>query len=76
HGRGEDALRVFDEMRKAALVPDGITFLVVLYACSHSGMADRGINLFYRMSKDFGIEPGAEHYACMVDLLGRAGRLG
>ncbi|WJX17078.1 Pentatricopeptide repeat-containing protein [Trifolium repens] len=76
HGRGEDALRVFDEMRKVALVPDGITFLVVLYACSHSGMADHGINLFYRMSKDFGVEPGAEHYACMVDLLGRAGRLG
>jgi hypothetical protein len=39
-------------------------------------MADRGINLFYRMSKDFGVEPGAAHYACIVDLLGRAGRLG
>ncbi|XP_061357917.1 pentatricopeptide repeat-containing protein At5g16860 [Gastrolobium bilobum] len=76
HGRGEDALRVFDEMRKVALVPDGITFLVVLYACSHSGMVDHGINFFYRMSKDFGVDPGAEHYACMVDLLGRAGRLG
>ncbi|KEH41004.1 pentatricopeptide (PPR) repeat protein [Medicago truncatula] len=75
HGRSEDAFRVFDEMRKEALVPDGITFLVVLYACSHSGMVDRGINLFYRMSKDFGVDPGVEHYACMVDLLGRAGRL-
>ncbi|KAK7308348.1 hypothetical protein VNO77_41950 [Canavalia gladiata] len=75
HGRGEDALRVFDEMRKVLLVPDGITFLVVLYACSHAGMVDDGINFFYRMSKDFGVDPGAEHYACMVDLLGRAGRL-
>lgn len=75
HGRGDDALRVFNEMREVGLVPDGITFLVVLYACSHSGMTDRGINLFYRMSKDFGVDPGAEHYACMVDLLGRAGRL-
>lgn len=46
HGRSEDAFRVFDEMRKEALVPDGITFLVVLYACSHSGMVDRGIDLF------------------------------
>ncbi|RHN78468.1 putative tetratricopeptide-like helical domain, DYW domain-containing protein [Medicago truncatula] len=63
HGRSEDAFRVFDEMRKEALVLDGITFLVVLYACSHSGM-------------DFGVDPGVEHYACMVDLLGRAGRLG
>ncbi|KHN12612.1 Pentatricopeptide repeat-containing protein [Glycine soja] len=76
HGRGEDALRVFDEMRKVPLVPDGITFLVVLYACSHSGMVDHGINFFNRMSKDFGVDPGPEHYACMVDLWGRAGRLG
>ncbi|KAK7320118.1 hypothetical protein RJT34_04852 [Clitoria ternatea] len=76
HGRGEDALRVFDEMRKLHLVPDGITFLVVLYACSHSGMVDQGIDFFYRMRKDFSVDPGAEHYACMVDLLGRAGRLG
>ncbi|CAL0308420.1 unnamed protein product [Lupinus luteus] len=76
HGRGEDALRVFNEMRNMGLVPDGITFLVVLYACSHSGMVDHGINLFYRMSDDFGVPPKEEHYACMVDLLGRAGRLG
>lgn len=75
HGRGEDALLVFDEMTKMGQVADGITFLVVLYACSHSGMVDHGINYFYRMSKDFGVAPGEEHYACMVDLLGRAGRL-
>ncbi|KAF7827539.1 pentatricopeptide repeat-containing protein [Senna tora] len=76
HGQGEEALLVFDEMRKVGLVADGITFLVVLYACSHSGMVDRGIDYFYRMSKDFGVSPKEEHYACMVDLLGRAGRLG
>ncbi|KAK7273426.1 hypothetical protein RIF29_14475 [Crotalaria pallida] len=75
HGRGEDALRVFDEMKNVGLVPDGITFLVVLYACSHSGMVDHGINFFYNMSNYYGVPPGAEHYACMVDLLGRAGRL-
>ncbi|KAK4285080.1 hypothetical protein QN277_001824 [Acacia crassicarpa] len=75
HGRGEDALLVFDAMRKAGQVVDGITFLVVLYACSHSGMVDHGINYFYRMTNDFGVVPGEEHYACMVDLLGRAGRL-
>ncbi|KAI4297377.1 hypothetical protein L6164_037271 [Bauhinia variegata] len=75
HGRGEDALWVFDEMGKAGLVPDGITFLVLLYACSHSGMVDHGMNYFHRMITDFGVAPGAEHYACMVDLLGRAGRL-
>lgn len=75
HGRGEEALRVFDEMKTTGLPIDGVTFLVVLYACSHSGLVDRGTEYFYNMRKDFGVEPGIEHYACMVDLLGRSGRL-
>ncbi|CAL8167243.1 unnamed protein product [Prunus armeniaca] len=75
HGRGEEALQVFDEMRRVGLVPDGVTFVVVLYACSHSGMVDEGMRYFNSMSTDFGVVPGAEHYACMVDILGRAGRL-
>lgn len=76
HGRGEDALQVFDRMCKAGLVPDDVTFVVVLYACSHAGMVDRGIHYFRSMEKDFGVAAGVEHYACMVDLLGRAGCLG
>ena len=75
HGRGEEALQIFDDMQRVGLVPDGVTFVVVLYACSHSGMVDQGINYFNSMKKDFGVVPGAEHYVCMVDLLGRAGRL-
>ncbi|KAL5548449.1 hypothetical protein UlMin_003680 [Ulmus minor] len=76
HGHGKEALEAFDEMRRMGFVPDGVTFVVVLYACSHSGMVDEGLRYFNKMSKDFGITPGVEHYACMVDLLGRAGRLG
>lgn len=76
HGQGEEALWVFDEMKKAGLVPDGVTFVVVLYACSHSGMVDEGMEYFNSMERDFGIVPSVEHYACMVDLLGRAGRVG
>ncbi|KDP42927.1 hypothetical protein JCGZ_23869 [Jatropha curcas] len=75
HGQGEEAVKVFEEMRKEGLLPDGITFLVMLYACSHSGMVDEGIKYFSCMSKEYGVIPGEEHYACMVDLLGRAGRL-
>ncbi|CAL1352602.1 unnamed protein product [Linum trigynum] len=74
HGRGEDTLLVFDEMKKLGHALDSVTFLVVLYACSHSGMADKGMEYFNSMSEEFGIVPGEEHYACMVDLLGRAGR--
>lgn len=74
HGCGEDAIQIFNEMRRAGLVIDGVTFLVLLYACSHSGMVDQGINYFDNMNLEFGVVPGVEHYACMVDLLGRAGR--
>jgi pentatricopeptide repeat protein len=75
HGHGEEALQVFDEMRRAGWEPDGVTLVVVLYACSHTGMIERGMNYFNGMSEEFGIVPGVEHYACMVDLLGRAGCL-
>ncbi|KAK9278733.1 hypothetical protein L1049_028309 [Liquidambar formosana] len=75
HGRGEEVLQIFDGMRRAGLVADDVTFVVVLYACSHSGMVDQGIEYFNGMRKEFGVVPGVEHYACMVDLLGRAGRL-
>ncbi|KAK6160737.1 hypothetical protein DH2020_004118 [Rehmannia glutinosa] len=75
HGRGDEALEIFTGMRRAGFPIDGVTFVVVLYACSHSGMIDQGMNYFNNMTKDFGIVPEVEHYACMVDLLGRAGRL-
>ncbi|KAI3465397.1 hypothetical protein Pfo_022060 [Paulownia fortunei] len=75
HGRGEEALEIFKGMRMAGLPIDGVTFVVVLYACSHSGMIDQGINYFNNMTNDFGVVPEVEHYACLVDLLGRAGRL-
>lgn len=75
HGRGEEAVQIFKGMIAARLPVDGVTFLVLLYSCSHSGMVDQGIHFFNNMMKDFGVAPGVEHYACMVDLLGRAGRL-
>lgn len=75
HGRGEEALQIFDGFRKEGLQIDGVTFLVLLYACSHSGLIEQGMNYFDRMYKEFQVMPGVEHYACIVDLLGRAGRL-
>ncbi|XP_061371096.1 putative pentatricopeptide repeat-containing protein At1g17630 isoform X2 [Gastrolobium bilobum] len=75
HGLGENALRTFDEMIKAGMKPDNITFVAVLSACSHAGLVIAGRNLFDRMVTEFRIEPNVEHYACMVDLLGRAGFL-
>lgn len=75
HGRGNEAVDIFDKMQKAGFVPDDITFLVLLYACSHSGMIDQGLDYFYSMRRDYGVVASAEHYACVIDLLARSGRL-
>ncbi|KAL3837900.1 hypothetical protein ACJIZ3_022491 [Penstemon smallii] len=74
HGKGDEALALFQSM-VAEVKPNGVTFIAIFAACSHSGMVDEGQKLFERMKNDHGLEPNAEHYACVVDLLGRAGRL-
>ncbi|XP_057828968.1 uncharacterized protein LOC131040127 [Cryptomeria japonica] len=75
HGQGKDALKLFDTMQQIGLEPNHITFVAVLSACSHAGLVDKGQEYFGSMSCDYKIAPRVEHYACMVDLLGRAGRL-
>lgn len=74
HGYGKDALVLFDLMQQADAKPNRITFINVLSACSHAGLLDEGFECF-GMIQDYGITPSLEHYACIVDLLGRAGRL-
>lgn len=74
HGCAGEALKLFDQM-KAEVKPDHITFLSVLSACSHSGLIEEGWECFNSMTRDFNVRPGPEHYACMVDILGRAGKL-
>jgi pentatricopeptide repeat protein len=75
HGLYKDALRLFGQMQQAGMKPDHITFIGVLSACTHAGLVDEGWRYFNCMSGDFSLTPRVEHYACMVDLLGRAGRL-
>ncbi|KAJ6420700.1 hypothetical protein OIU84_028121 [Salix udensis] len=75
HGDYESVMNWFEEMRRLELRPDSITFLSILTACGRKGMVDTGCHLFSSMVKDYQIEPSAEHYSCMVDMLGRAGRL-
>ncbi|KAJ8464511.1 hypothetical protein OPV22_027063 [Ensete ventricosum] len=75
HGFGEKAIQVFHDMISAGVSPSPITFVSVLGACSHAGLIDEGKRFFESMSRVHGISPRSEHYACMVDLLGRAGQL-
>ncbi|XP_062195365.1 putative pentatricopeptide repeat-containing protein At5g37570 [Phragmites australis] len=73
HGRGKDAIAVFNEMCDKGLDPDHICFVSVLAACSHAGLLDEGRRYFQMMKDEYHIIPTVEHYLCMVDLLGRAG---
>ncbi|XP_019192099.1 PREDICTED: pentatricopeptide repeat-containing protein At2g33680 [Ipomoea nil] len=75
NGHGTEALQVFEEMRMVGGKPDYVTFVNILSACSHMGLVEKGWDYFKMMSGEFGIEPGVEHDACMVDILGRAGKL-
>ncbi|XP_050216769.1 pentatricopeptide repeat-containing protein At1g71420 [Mercurialis annua] len=72
HGQAKEALHVFSEMN---VRPDSATLVALLSACSHSGLVEKGIEIFESMSVNHGIFPQVDHYACMVDILGRAGRV-
>ncbi|CAN1315327.1 Pentatricopeptide repeat-containing protein At2g33680 [Linum perenne] len=76
NGQGEEALQLFQDMRlEEGTKPDHITFVNILSACSHMGMIDKAWTYFNMMFDEFGIAPTIEHYACMVDVLSRAGQL-
>lgn len=75
HGQGELAVELFDDMIRTGIRPDLAAFVSVLSACSHAGLTDKGLDYFGVMERKYGLQPGPEHYSCVVDLLGRAGRL-
>ncbi|KAL1210082.1 Pentatricopeptide repeat-containing protein [Cardamine amara subsp. amara] len=75
HGHAAKALELFPVMIDSGVRPNYITFVSVLAACSHAGLHVEGWRWFNAMKGRFGVEPGLEHYGCMVDLLGRAGFL-
>ncbi|KAA8526250.1 hypothetical protein F0562_008547 [Nyssa sinensis] len=75
HGRGEEAINLFNRMEREGLEANDVTFLSLLYACSHCGLKNKGIEYFTVMVEKYGLEPRLEHYTCVVDLLGRSGCL-
>ncbi|KAG1364237.1 putative pentatricopeptide repeat-containing protein, mitochondrial [Cocos nucifera] len=74
HGLGRQVLQLFKSMREE-LKPDGVTFMAVLSGCSHGGLVDEGLDVFDYMLNEQGLKPEHGHYGCVVDLLGRAGRI-
>ncbi|XVE96401.1 hypothetical protein REPUB_Repub02eG0218500 [Reevesia pubescens] len=75
HGQGRKALDLFPMMLSSGIMPNRITFVSLLYACSHAGLVDEGLQLFNMMWDEYAVRPDVKHCTCMVDLLGRAGRL-
>ncbi|XP_010551051.1 PREDICTED: pentatricopeptide repeat-containing protein At3g21470 [Tarenaya hassleriana] len=74
HGEGQEALEIFRTMENSDKKPDDITYLAVLSACVHAGFLEEGLKIFSEMEEK-GVKPNVKHFGCLVDLLGRSGRL-
>ncbi|WRX19342.1 Pentatricopeptide repeat - like 10 [Theobroma cacao] len=74
NGKAVDAIMLFQKMVDAQIQPNLATFTGLLTAYNHAGLVEEGYRCFSSM-KDNGLVPSTDHYAIMVDLLGRAGRL-
>ncbi|KAL6005576.1 hypothetical protein ACLOJK_006143 [Asimina triloba] len=73
NGHGQQAMALFEQMKQGGRMPDDVTFIGVLSACSHAGLVDEGLKIFSEMKEIYEIQPRMEHYGCIVDLLCRAG---
>ncbi|XP_050228673.1 putative pentatricopeptide repeat-containing protein At3g11460, mitochondrial [Mercurialis annua] len=75
HGRAGEVLVLFDRMLDEGAGVDAVCFTAVLSACSHARMVEKGLEYFWIMKERFGMKPSLEHYTCLADMLGRAGRV-
>ncbi|CAN1141897.1 Putative pentatricopeptide repeat-containing protein At5g37570 [Linum perenne] len=74
-GRGGQAVKLFNKMLDEGLVPDDVAFTVILSACSRGGLVEEGWHYFSTLRDKYSLVPSPDHYACMVHLLSKAGRL-
>ncbi|GJN14436.1 hypothetical protein PR202_gb01263 [Eleusine coracana subsp. coracana] len=75
HGRAEEVFSLYDRMVRAGVKPNEVTFVGLIYACSHAGLVQKGRQLFNSMKQEYGINPRLQHYTCYLDLLSRSGYL-
>ncbi|RDX63320.1 Pentatricopeptide repeat-containing protein, partial [Mucuna pruriens] len=75
HGKGKQALELLYKMGAYGVKPNEATFTSFLSACCHGGLVEEGLQLFHEMKRTFGVMPQIQHYGCIVDLFGRAGKL-
>ncbi|XP_024538383.1 pentatricopeptide repeat-containing protein At4g02750-like [Selaginella moellendorffii] len=75
NGHNMSALTCFGLMQQQGFIPDAVTFVAAISACSHAGLVETARGYFLSMQVDFMIDPICEHFGCLIDLLGRSGRL-
>ncbi|KAF3432867.1 hypothetical protein FNV43_RR23969 [Rhamnella rubrinervis] len=75
HGLAFEAILIFENMLKQGIAPNAATFVGILCACGCAGLIEEGMRIFHSMEKCHGVNPTLEHYTCVVDFLGRSGRL-
>ncbi|KAL5770403.1 hypothetical protein ACOSP7_014557 [Xanthoceras sorbifolium] len=75
HGMGKEAVEKFEMMERVGVRPNRVTYVSVFNACSHGGLVEEGVEFFDKMVKEGQVLPDIKHYGCLVDMLGRAGRL-
>ncbi|GJS34202.1 pentatricopeptide repeat-containing protein [Tanacetum coccineum] len=75
HGKAKEALSLYDDMISNGVKPNEVTFVGLIYACSHVGLVDKGRDLFKSMVECYGLKPSLQHYTCLLDLYSRSGHL-
>ncbi|EFJ37821.1 hypothetical protein SELMODRAFT_34928, partial [Selaginella moellendorffii] len=75
HGYGRQSLDLVLRMKIEGVMPDQLTFMSAMFASSHTGLVERGLECFLEMEAEHGIVPSPEHCRCLIDLLGRAGQI-
>lgn len=75
HGKAQQAIEVLSKLEKNGVTPNHVTFLALMSACSHAGYVEETLHLFTMMLDKYKIKPTSEHYSCLADAYGRAGRL-
>ncbi|CAM8958875.1 unnamed protein product [Rhodiola kirilowii] len=75
NGYEDEAIGLFSRLKLLNLRPDEVSFVGVLTACNHSGLVNEALEYFSSMINTYSLQPSIKHYGCLVDALGRAGRL-
>ncbi|KAL2339485.1 hypothetical protein Fmac_007425 [Flemingia macrophylla] len=76
NGRVSVTMDLFRELLTSeGMLPDRITLTAVLQACNYGKLVDEGIEIFSSIEMEYGVKPGEEHYACVVEMLSKEGKL-